>query len=144
MPSEEKKNGKWQTARLVIGILLMVLFAVVSLQSCAVGLGNAITNNGEVSGSFGFLSSLAMLVAGIVGVATRKSASKGGPITACAFCWIVFFFSRIGSGSFRDLRVWGLIAFGFGCFFLFSGMTSKKGNMIAAIVSVIYFLLGIA
>lgn len=122
----------------------MVLFAVVSFQSCAVGLGNALTNNGEASGSFGFLSALSMLVAGIIAVATRRSAGKGGPITACAFCWIVFFFSRIGAGSYSDLRVWGYLSFAFGCFFLFSGMRTKKSNIIAAVISAVYFLLGIA
>lgn len=39
MSAPEKKEGKWQSARLVLGILLMVLCVVVLFQSCAVGLG---------------------------------------------------------------------------------------------------------
>lgn len=85
-----------------------------------------------------------MLTAGIVGVMTRRSGSKGGPITACALCWLVFFFSRIGAGSYADLQVWGYLAFGFGCVYLFCGMDGKKQNLIAAAVAALYFLLGIA
>lgn len=122
----------------------MVLFVIVTLQSCMVGLGNTLSNSGEVSGSVGFLSALAMLVAGIVGVATRNSKGKGGPITACVFCWAVFFFSRIGAGSYSDLRVWGFTGFFAGTFYLFAGVNSKKGNIIAGTVALVYFLLGIA
>ena len=42
-----------KTSRLVIGILSIVLFLIISLQSCAVGIGNTLQDNGEVSGSAG-------------------------------------------------------------------------------------------
>lgn len=144
MSNTEKMKGKWSTGRLVLGIILMVLFLVVSLQSCMVGVGNALSNSSEISGSFGFVSAVCMLIAGIVGVATRNSLGKGGPIAACVFCWIVYFFSRIGAGSYTDLKIWGIIGFFAGTFYLFTGVHTKKGNIIAAIVAVIYFLLGIA
>lgn len=38
------KNGK-----LVIGIISIVLFVLVGMQSCAAGLSNALSSNGEVS-----------------------------------------------------------------------------------------------
>ena len=38
-----------------IGIISIVLFFVVGFQSCAAGLGNALSNNGEVSGSAGII-----------------------------------------------------------------------------------------
>lgn len=47
-----------KTSRLVIGILSIVLFLIISLQSCAVGIGNTLQDNGEVSGSAGFLLAL--------------------------------------------------------------------------------------
>ena len=50
----------------------MVLFALISFQSCAAGLGNALSDSGEVSGSAGMLLAFCMLIAGIVGVATRS------------------------------------------------------------------------
>lgn len=72
-----------KTAKLVIGIISMVLFVLVAFQSCAAGLGNALADNGEVSGTSGMLLAFCMLIAGIVGVATRKS--KGGGIVAGVF-----------------------------------------------------------
>ena len=42
-----------KTWKLVLGILSIVLFVVVSFQSCAAGLGNALSENGESSGSGG-------------------------------------------------------------------------------------------
>ena len=69
-----------KTAKLVIGIISMVLFVLVAFQSCAAGLGNALADNGEVSGTSGMLLAFCMLIADIVGVATRKS--KGGGIVA--------------------------------------------------------------
>ena len=44
-----------KTAKLVIGIISMVLFVLVAFQSCAAGLGNALADNGEVSGTSGML-----------------------------------------------------------------------------------------
>ena len=35
-----------KTAKLVIGIISMVLFVLVAFQSCAAGLGNALADNG--------------------------------------------------------------------------------------------------
>ena len=57
-----------KTAKLVIGIISMVLFVLVAFQSCAAGLGNALADNGEVSGTSGMLLAFCMLIAGIVGV----------------------------------------------------------------------------
>ena len=66
-----------KTGKLVIGILSIVLFLLVALQSCAAGLGNTLADNGEVSGSAGFLLALGLLVAGIINICTRKG-GKGG------------------------------------------------------------------
>lgn len=139
----EKVKGKWSTGRLIIGIISMVLFLVISLQSCAVGLGNAMVGNGEVSGTFGFMSAICFLIVGIVGVVTRNSQGKSAPIVICGFYWVVFFLSRIGSGTYRDLRVWGILAFLFGCVYLFAAMKNKKEIIISCIIAVIYFILGI-
>lgn len=43
-----------KTARLVIGIISMVLFVLITFQSCAAGVANTLSDNGEVSGSAGF------------------------------------------------------------------------------------------
>ena len=69
-----------KTWKLVSGILSIVLFVVVSFQSCAAGLGNALSENGESSGSGGILVAILMLSGGIVSIATKKSKGKGGNI----------------------------------------------------------------
>ncbi|MFU0827656.1 MAG: hypothetical protein ACFWTJ_08985 [Lachnoclostridium sp.] len=55
-----------KTTRTIIGIISIVLFIIIILQSCAAGLGNTLSGNNEVSGSAGLLLSLCMLIAGIV------------------------------------------------------------------------------
>ena len=60
------KNGK-----LVIGIISIVLFVLVGMQSCAAGLSNALSSNGEVSGTAGLLLAVSLLIAGIVAICTR-------------------------------------------------------------------------
>lgn len=64
-----------KTAKLVIGIISMVLFVLVAFQSCAAGLGNALADNGEVSGTSGMLLAFCMLIAGIVGVSQSTIAA---------------------------------------------------------------------
>ena len=51
-----------KTAKLVIGIISMVLFVLVAFQSCAAGLGNALADNGEVSGTSGMLLAFCMTI----------------------------------------------------------------------------------
>lgn len=141
---ETKKNGKWSPARLVIGILSIVLCAFILFQSCVAGLSNAISENGESGGSFGALIAILMLVAGIVAIVTRKSDKKGGPVTCCILYWICFLCSRIGAGSYGDLKVWGGLAFAFGCVYLLAAMHGKKEIIVGIVVAVIvYFICGV-
>lgn len=93
------------TWKLVSGILSMVLFILVSFQSCAAGLGNAISNNGEVSGSAGVIVAIMLLAGGIVSVATRKG-GKGGDIALIVLFGIGAFIGFVLAGSYSDLRIW--------------------------------------
>lgn len=95
-----------KTWKLVSGILSMVLFVLVSFQSCAVGLGNAITENGESSGSGGILLAVLMVSGGIVSVATRKSEGKGSNIALIVLFGLASFFGFALAGSFADLNIW--------------------------------------
>lgn len=93
-----------KTAKLVLGILCMVLFLIVTLQSCAVGVANTLTDNEEASGSAGFLVAIMLLAGGIVSVAARKH--KGGAIA----CMVLFLLGALigftNAGSYGDLYVW--------------------------------------
>lgn len=135
--------SKWATARLIIGIICIVLFPIVAFQSCAAGLGNALSGSEEGSGLAGTITAIFFLISGIVLVATRKTVKKGAPITCCVFLWIGFFLSRVLAGSYADLKVWGILAFIFGAISLISAMKSKKGIWISLAISALYFVLGI-
>lgn len=110
----EKVAVPYATAKLIIGIISMVLFLIICVQSCAAGLNNTISENGETSGSAGFLCAIFMLVGGIISVITRNSKGKSGSITAIIMYFIGSLLT-IGTGSsYSDLPVWGSIAFIFG------------------------------
>lgn len=95
-----------KTWKLVSGILSCILFSFVSFQSCAAGLGNALADNGEVSGSAGMLLAVFMLTAGIVSIASRKSSGKGGNIAIIILDGIAALIGFANAGSFGDLKVW--------------------------------------
>lgn len=143
--SEEKQElaPKWVTAKLILGILSMVLFVLVAFQSCAAGLGNALSNNGEASGSFGFLVALNLLITGIIAVAARKSAKKLPWIISAVLLWLNYFYAKIFGGSYGDLVVWGFLSFALGVFYLFSAVRSKKGYIIVGVISAVYLIIAL-
>ncbi len=114
-----------KTTKLVIGIISIVLFMVIAFQSCAAGIGNALSENGESSGSAGFFVALCMLIAGIVGICTRKSI--GGGYVSGAFYAIGGLIGITNYGSYSDLMIWSILSFIFaGVFILGSILTKKK------------------
>lgn len=113
-----------KTAKLIIGIISMVLFVVIAFQSCAAGIGNTLAENGEVSGSAGFMLALCMMIAGIVGVAGRKS--KGATITAGCFYALGGLIGIANVGSFADLLIWSVLSFVFAAVYIISGVMMKK------------------
>ncbi|HCL04226.1 MAG TPA: hypothetical protein DHW61_17770 [Lachnoclostridium phytofermentans] len=117
-----------KTARLVIGIISMVLFAFVSFQSCAAGVGNALVNNGESSGSAGMLIAFCFLIAGIVGVATRNK-GKGGAMTAGGFYALGGIIGLTTSSTlYGDLKVWAIVSLIFAAVFIFGALKQKTEN----------------
>lgn len=95
-----------KTWKLVSGILSIVLFVFVSFQSCAAGLANAISENGESGGSGGIILSVLMLAGGVVSIVTRKSNGKGGNIALIVLFGLAAFFGFALAGSFADLNIW--------------------------------------
>lgn len=122
----EKQKVPYSTAKLVIGIISMILFLFICMQSCAAGISNAISENGETSGTSGFFCAFFMLIGGIISVATKNSKGKGGSISAIIMYTIAFLFT-IGTGaSYPDLPVWGSIAFIFGMINLASILATNR------------------
>lgn len=95
-----------KTWKLVSGILSTVLFVLVAFQSCAAGLGNALAENGESSGSGGIFVAILMLSGGIVSIATRKSKGKGGNIALIVLFGLAALVGFGSAGSFTDLNIW--------------------------------------
>lgn len=94
-----------KTWKLVSGILSIILFLIVSMQSCAAGLNNAITENGESSGSAGIIVAVILLTAGIVSISTRKG-GKGGNIALIILFGIGALVGFTMAGSYGDLVIW--------------------------------------
>lgn len=102
---QEASKAPFRTWKLVSGILSIVLFLVVSLQSCAVGIGNALLSNGEVSGSAGFVVSVMLLAGGITSIATRNGGT-GGNIALIVLFGLGALFGFVLAGSYSDLIIW--------------------------------------
>lgn len=108
----------------VIGIISIVLFVIVSFQSCAAGLGNAISNNKEASGSAGILLAVFMLIAGIVALVSKYS--KGVTITAIVFYVLGGIIGLANVGHFKDLQVWSVLNLIFAALFIFHIIKNKN------------------
>ena len=113
-----------KTTRLVIGIVSMVLFIIISFQSCAVGLGNALLNNEDTSGAAGIFLAFCMLVAGIVAVAARSS--KSASIVAGCFYGLGGLIGVINVGTYSDLMIWSIISFVFAAVLIITGIVQKN------------------
>lgn len=96
-----------KTLKLVLGIISMVLFLVVVLQSCAAGVANTLEANGEISGTAGLFVALLMLAGGIVGVAGRKS--RGGAIACVILYVLAAIMGFANAGSYADLNIWAAL-----------------------------------
>lgn len=95
-----------KTWKLVSGILSIVFCLLVLFQSCAAGLSNAISENGEVSGSAGVLVAIMLLSAGIVAIASRKSTKNGGNVALIVLNGLGALIGFMLAGSYSDLNVW--------------------------------------
>ena len=63
--------------KLISGILTIVFFMIVMLQSCAAGVVNTLEANGGSSGSVGVFVGILMLAGGIVSICVRKGGIHG-------------------------------------------------------------------
>ncbi len=92
--------------KLVSGILSIILFVFVCFQSCAAGLSNSLSNNGELSGSAGIIVAIMLLAGGIVSIATRNMEGKGGNIALIVLFLIGALTGFTMAGSYSDLYIW--------------------------------------
>lgn len=108
----------------VVGIISIVLFAIVTFQSCAAGLGNALSNSKEASGTAGFMLAVFMLVAGIITLVSKYS--KGVTITAIVFYALGGIIGIANVGNFKDLQIWSILSFIFAALLIFDIVKNKQ------------------
>lgn len=125
--------------RLVIGILSIVLFFLICFQSCAAGIVNAFEANGSSSGTAGVILAVCWLVAGIVGIAGRKSTGAIG--TAAGFYIVGGLLGFFNIGIYEDLAIWSALSIAFAIICILSVVCKrvsafqKKG--ISAVVQIV-------
>lgn len=95
-----------KTWKLVSGILSIVFFPLISLQSCAAGFVDAVEAEGGSSGASGTFVAMFMLAGGIVSIATRKSEKKGGNIALIILFGLGALLGFSAEGAFGDLVIW--------------------------------------
>lgn len=137
----KNKEKSYKTVRLVIGIISIVLFFLVSLQSCAAGIGNALSASGEVSGSAGFLLAICMLISGIITICLKNKKTNIAFILPTVFYMLGAIIAAANVGSYSDLKIWSIIAALFGVLHIYCLLSVKRVNKIVCIaVSIIVFL----
>lgn len=111
-----------KTAKLIIGIVSIVLTFLVLFQSCAAGLATGLegTSDTDLSGSAGLLLSLFMVVAGIVAIVGHKSEGKGCDIAAVICYALAWLIGIMNAGVFKDLQIWAWLCFIFAIVFAVS------------------------
>jgi uncharacterized membrane protein YoaK (UPF0700 family) len=108
----------------VIGIFSIVLFIVVEFQSCAAGLGNALSKSNESSGSAGFILGVFMLIAGILTLVSKRS--KGILITSIVLYILGALIGFANVGHFKDLSIWAGLNLIFGALLIFHLVKNKE------------------
>ena len=121
------QNVRGGVTELVLGIISIIMSGIIFFQSCAVGLGNAILENEDDSGSAGIMVAIFIFIGGIVGMATRKSDGKGGAITAGVFYLIASLIGFSAAGGFGDLKIYAVISLIFGAVLIWAAISRKKG-----------------
>lgn len=96
-----------KTWKLVSGIISIILFVIVTFQSCAAGIVNTMEENGEVGGFAGLIVAIMLLTGGIVSIATR-SGGKGGNIALIVLFGIATLCGFTMAGGYADLYIWSV------------------------------------
>lgn len=123
-PAPPKRIKPFSGAKIAIGVIAIVLCVVVWMNSCAVGVGNALAENGSVDSVGGFILSFFMLVAGIVGVSSRTS-QVGAFISGALFLLGAFAGIVTSATTYEFLPFWSFITLCFGISFIVFGALHK-------------------
>jgi hypothetical protein len=117
-----------KVTKLVLGIITIVLSVLVLFQSCAAGASNALSENGESSGTAGLFVAILMLAGSIVMIATRKGTSSGGSIAGMIIFLLASLIGFPNAGSFGDLKVWAVLCLILAVINLIAAINKKKNS----------------
>jgi ABC-type multidrug transport system permease subunit len=129
----ELPKTKWETPRLVIGVITIVLFFLFQFQSCVASAGeffqSIFADEAGTSGITGYIMSFFFLIAGIVTIVCRKN--KGGAIAA----GIIYVICGLGTmkedfSYFTDLAFYCFLSFAFGGIMIIGGALQKNKNVL--------------
>lgn len=126
----KKNKGDFSTARIVIGIFMLVLSVMVLFQSCAAGMVNVAEGNKDAfDGMIGFCVSLCMIAFGIISIATRRTRSYISLRVVATISAIIFILvSFVYNGIYSDLKIWGFLFGVYSVIFSLSSNAIQKNN----------------
>ena len=105
-PTVEEKIKNFTVWKTVSGILSILIFAFMTLQSCAVNLSASLSNSDDTSGVGGMVVAVFILAAGITSLAGRKSRGANIAILVMSFLGSVAGFAT--KGMYSDLKFWSI------------------------------------
>lgn len=107
-----------KTVKLVFGIIFIIIAVFLFIQAMTVSAAYALggSSNGVSSGAGGIVTSLLMIVLGIIFLATQKKITKGIKITTWVLAAIAILICIGGADGFEDLYLYAIFIF-LGTFF---------------------------
>ena len=95
-------------AKLVTGIISIVICVIMFLQSCAITFADALAKQHSVSGAAGIFIALLILAIGIISIATKNKGTRGGCVAIVFISIIACYVGYKNSGEFKDLIIWSI------------------------------------
>jgi hypothetical protein len=113
-----------RVTRIVIGVVSCVMFFLIMLQSCAVGIGNSLSNSNDAGGAAGVIVAFLVIVGGILSIIFRDNTKSAK--TAGYFYAIAGVLGMTNSKVYSDLGIWGFLCICAAIFFFYSAKKEEK------------------
>lgn len=121
-----------KTAKLVCGIVLIVISGLVFLQTSIIFIDQSMQNWHDPIGANGIIVALCLLTAGVIAIVTHKNTSVGASIASIIICAAGALLGYWGAvaDNFGDLYFWSLVCILFALFnvaiIIYEKIHSKK------------------
>ena len=116
-----------KVARLILGIISIVITPIIFFQSFAAGVVEAIDSNTESTASAtGVIVGILLIGTGITAICTRKNV-PGGFVCGGLYA-LAGLIALVAHGIYTDLIIWGSISLILSVFFIISGIVMAVQN----------------